>query len=87
VVETRGADSDRSRRALDGDYPRLLTRDALPSGLATFDRDDRDRVGIGGYDEEAGAMRVFVDTDTALARAWAERVYETFRRDSAPIDD
>jgi hypothetical protein len=80
VVET--LDEEGSRRALDGDHLKLRTRDALPYGLAVFD----DRVGIGGYDEETGTMRVFVDTDTALARAWAERVYETFRKDSTPLE-
>ncbi|WP_318569259.1 helix-turn-helix transcriptional regulator [Salinigranum marinum] len=70
-------------RALDEEdgHLKLLTREALPYGLALFD----DRVGIGGYDEETGTLRVFVDTDTAIARAWAERVYETFRRDSKPV--
>lgn len=66
-----------------GGHLKLLTSEALPYGLALFDR----RVGIGGYDEETGAMRVFVDTDTAIARAWAERVYETFRRDSKPLTE
>jgi hypothetical protein len=86
VVETLGDDEGEFRRALDGDHLKLRTRDALPYGLALFDGGDGDRVGIGGYDEETGPMRVFVDTDTALARAWAERVYETFRRDSTPIE-
>ncbi|WP_380675156.1 helix-turn-helix transcriptional regulator [Salinigranum sp. GCM10025319] len=88
VIETlRNADEGGSRRALDDDdrHLKLLTRDALPYGLALFDSPDGSRVGIGGYDEETGAMRVFVDTDTPLALAWAERVYETFRRDSVPL--
>jgi hypothetical protein len=85
VVEALDDDAGGLRRALDGHHLKLRTRDALPYGLALFDGGDRDRVGIGGYDEETGAMRVFVDTDTALARAWAERVYETFRTDSTPL--
>ena len=83
VIETLGEAGDEGfRRALDGSHLKLRTRDALPYGLALFD----DRVGIGGYDEETGAMRVFVDTDTAIARAWAERVYDTFRADSTPLE-
>jgi predicted transcriptional regulator len=81
VVETLRAADSGVERALDGDHLQLRTRDALPYGLALFD----DSVGIGGYDEETGAMRVFVDTDTAIARAWAERVYETYRENSTPL--
>jgi predicted transcriptional regulator len=76
-----GAD-DRVRQRRRDDHLKLRTRDALPYGLALFD----DRVGIGGYDEETGTMRVFVDTDTAIARAWGERVYETFKTNSIPIE-
>jgi hypothetical protein len=90
VVEVLQEADDGLRRALDGDGDgdrlTLRTRDALPYGLALFDGEDGERVGIGGYDEETGAMRVFVDTDTALARAWAERVYGTFRDDSTPLE-
>lgn len=46
-----------------------------------------DRVGIGGYDEETGTMRVFVDTDAAVAREWAERVYAVYRARSTPSDE
>jgi predicted transcriptional regulator len=60
----------------------LRTREALPYGLAIFD----DRVGVGGYDEETGAMRVFVDTDAGIAREWARRVFEAYRNDSEPLD-
>jgi hypothetical protein len=88
VIETlRDADEGSLRAVGDDRHLKLLTRDALPYGLALFDGEGRDRVGIGGYDEETGAMRVFVDTDAALALAWAERVYETFRRDSEPLSD
>ncbi len=73
---------DRVRRRLRDDHLKLRTRESLPYGLALFD----DRVGIGGYDEETGAMRVFVDTDTPIARAWGERVYETFEENSTPIE-
>jgi hypothetical protein len=87
VVDSLEQRDDGFRRTLDGDHLKLRTRDALPYGLALFDGENRDRVGIGGYDEETGTMRVFVDTDTAIARAWAERVYGTFRRDSEPLSD
>jgi hypothetical protein len=60
----------------------LRTRETLPYGLALFD----DRVGVSGYDEETGALKVFVDTDAVVARRWAERVYAAYRADSDPVD-
>ncbi|ADQ66983.1 hypothetical protein C499_04466 [Halogeometricum borinquense DSM 11551] len=59
----------------------LRTREALPYGLAIFD----ERVGVGGYDDETGTLRVFVDTDTDGARRWAEGVYEMYRQASEPV--
>ncbi|MFB6301641.1 MAG: helix-turn-helix transcriptional regulator, partial [Haloferacaceae archaeon] len=59
----------------------LRTRDDLPYGLAVFD----ERVGIGGYDESTGMMQVFVDTESPIAREWAERVYASVRADSEPL--
>ncbi|WP_228546411.1 helix-turn-helix transcriptional regulator [Halegenticoccus tardaugens] len=81
VVETLRATDEDFDAALEAGRLTLHTREALPYGLAVFD----DRVGIGGYDEETGAMRVFVDTDAAIAREWAERVYAAYRADSEPL--
>ncbi|WP_254764399.1 helix-turn-helix transcriptional regulator [Natrinema marinum] len=67
--------------AIDEGNVTVRTREALPYGLALFD----DRVGIGGYDEETGTMRVFVDTDAAIAREWATQVFESIRADSRPV--
>jgi predicted transcriptional regulator len=61
----------------------LRTREELPYGLAIFD----ERVGIGGYDESTGMMQVFVDTESPIAREWAERVYASVRADSEPLAD
>jgi predicted transcriptional regulator len=74
---------DRLREAVEAGHLRLHTREALPYGLAIFD----DRVGIAGYDEETGTMRVFVDSDSAVARGWADRVFETYRDHSEPIPE
>lgn len=68
--------------AIDAERLTLRTREKLPYGLAIFD----DHVGIGGYDDETGLMRAFVDTDSPIAREWAERVYESVREDSTPLD-
>ncbi|TYL39102.1 transcriptional regulator [Natronococcus pandeyae] len=67
--------------AIDEGNVAIRTRDALPYGLALFD----ERIGVGGYDEETGTMRVFVDTETAIAREWATRVFEEIRADSESL--
>ncbi|MFD1512635.1 helix-turn-helix transcriptional regulator [Halomarina rubra] len=61
----------------------LYARDALPYGLLVLD----DCVGIGGYDEDTGTLRVFVDSEDRTAREWAERAFEAYKSDSTPLDD
>jgi predicted transcriptional regulator len=73
---------ERAREAVERGHLALRTREDLPYGLAVFD----ERVGIGGYDERTGLMQVFVDTDSPIAREWAERVYTSVRADSEPLD-
>jgi len=73
---------EQAREAVERSHLTLRTREALPYGLALFD----DRVGIGGYDESTGQMQVFVDTDSPIAREWAERVYRSVRADSRPLE-
>jgi len=67
--------------AVESGHLTLRTRDDLPYGLAIFEA----RVGIGGYDESTGQMEVFVDTESPIAREWAERVYASVRADSEPL--
>ncbi|WP_123533378.1 helix-turn-helix transcriptional regulator [Halosimplex salinum] len=74
---------ERALEAIDRGHLTLRTRDELPYGLALFD----ERVGIGGYDETTGLMQVFADTDSPIAREWAERVYTSVRADSNPLDE
>ena len=74
---------DQAKEAVESGHLALWTRDDLPYGLAIFD----DRVGIGGYDEDTGLMQVFVDTDTQIAREWAERVYASVRASSEPLEE
>ncbi|WP_277552430.1 helix-turn-helix transcriptional regulator [Halobaculum limi] len=73
----------RASEAIERGHLALRTREELPYGLALFD----DRVGIGGYDSATGLMQVFVDTDAPIAREWAERVYDSVRADSEPLDE
>ncbi len=83
VVETLfEAYPERASEAVAAGHLQLRTREDLPYGLAIFD----DRVGIGGYDESTGQMHVFVDTDDPIAREWAERVYESVKADSEPLE-
>ncbi|WP_117595178.1 helix-turn-helix transcriptional regulator [Haloprofundus halophilus] len=83
VVETlRSTHPEQVADAIGHGHLALRTREALPYGLAIFDG----RVGIGGYDDETGTMRVFVDTDDGIAREWARRVFEAYRRDSVPLE-
>jgi predicted transcriptional regulator len=72
---------EQATAAIEAGHLALRTRDDLPYGLAIFD----ERVGIGGYDESTGQMEVFVDTDSPIAREWAERVYASVRADSASL--
>ncbi|WP_227354288.1 helix-turn-helix transcriptional regulator [Haladaptatus salinisoli] len=74
---------ERASTALDHGHLELRTREAFPYGLAIFD----DRVGIGAYDEKTGALQVFVDSDAAIARRWAERVFAVYRDRSEPLVD
>ncbi|KTG08319.1 transcriptional regulator [Haloprofundus marisrubri] len=82
VDALRETHPDKVADAVERGHLALRTREALPYGLAIFD----DRVGIGGYDDETGTMRVFVDTDDGIAREWARRVFEAYRRDSVPLE-
>ncbi|WP_455447777.1 helix-turn-helix transcriptional regulator [Natrinema thermotolerans] len=73
----------RATEAVERGHLTLRTREDLPYGLAIFD----ERVGIGGYDESTGMMQVFVDTESPIAREWAERVYASVSADSEPLTD
>jgi predicted transcriptional regulator len=73
---------EQAGEAIEREHLALRTRDELPYGLAIFD----ERVGIGGYDERTGHMEVFVDTESPIAREWAERVYASVRADSEPLE-
>lgn len=64
---------ERLQSAIDSGHVELRSRETLPYGLALFD-------------EETGMMRVFVDFDSAIACAWADRVFETYRNNSDLID-
>lgn len=41
---------------------------------------------IAGFDEETGTMRVLVDSDSAIACVWADRVFETYKNNSDLIE-
>jgi predicted transcriptional regulator len=68
--------------AVEAGHLTLSTHDDLPFGLAIFD----DRIGLGGYDDETGMLRAFVDTDAPDARRWALDLYERYREEAEPMD-
>lgn len=61
----------------------VRVHDDLPQyGLCLFD----DRVGISGYESDSGTVLALVDTDDPEVREWAETTYESYRRESRPLD-
>jgi hypothetical protein len=61
----------------------IRLHDSLPFGLAIFD----DRIGVAAHDPDTGALRAFVDTDSPVARDWAEAVYEAYEADSVVLEE
>ena len=60
-----------------------LVHDDLPSyGVGLFD----DRIAIVGNDLDSGAVKVLIDTDTPVAREWAESVYASYREEAQPFE-
>lgn len=55
---------------------------SLPFGLVILD----DRIGIAVRDPETNALSAFVDTDSSVAREWAEAVYETYKAESILLE-
>lgn len=61
----------------------IRLHDDLPAcGISLFD----DRVGIARYEPDSGTVRALIDTDDEEMREWAESRYESFRRESRPLD-
>lgn len=52
-----------------------------PYGVGILD----DQTVVSGCDPVSGAVQVLVDTDAADARAWAESVYEAYRREAPTL--
>lgn len=63
------------------DYFTLWVHDDLPYGLVLFD----DRIGIGVRDAKTRTLRTFVDTDSGVAREWAEAVYELYKAEAVRL--
>ena len=64
-----------------------FVHDSLPDsdwcGLGIYD----ERVGICCHDTETGTLKAVVDTGSPAALAWAESVYERYRREARLLDD
>lgn len=78
IVETA---PERSTAAAESGNLTLRIAKDLPCGLALFD----ERVGLGGYDPETGALAAFVDTDDPDAYAWGEAEFERYRADATVV--
>lgn len=61
----------------------IRLHDSLPFGLALFD----DRIGIAVGDPETNRLSAFIDTDSPVAREWAEAVYETYKDESILLEN
>jgi hypothetical protein len=82
VVETIVESApERSAEAAASGNLTLRVAEDVPCGLALFD----DRVGLGGYDPETGALCAFVDTDDPEAYAWAEGEFERVREGATVV--
>ncbi|OIB58225.1 helix-turn-helix transcriptional regulator [Natrialba sp. SSL1] len=82
AAAVRRTHPDLSREALEsGNLTVLLHREVPPYGISLFEH----RVGISGYNQDSGTVKVFVDTETPAARRWAEDTYEQFRREARPL--
>ncbi|ADD04776.1 HTH domain protein [Natrialba magadii ATCC 43099] len=73
---------DLSTETLESDNITVLLHEEVPPyGISLFDH----RVGISGYNQDSGTVKVFVDTETPAARRWAEDTYQRFRREARPL--
>ncbi|WP_224448540.1 helix-turn-helix transcriptional regulator [Haloprofundus salilacus] len=61
----------------------IRLHDSLPFGLAVFD----DRVGVAVRDPETNALTAFVDSDSSVAREWAEATYEAFESEAVLLEN
>lgn len=87
ILETVVAwDPRKAAKAMECENCTILLHDSLP---------DRNRCGIGIYDERTGIcchdhntklLQAVIDTKAPEAREWAESVYERYRRDARPFD-
>lgn len=61
----------------------IRLHESLPFGLVLFD----DRIGIAVRDPETNSLSAFIDTDSPVAREWAESVYETYKEESILLEN
>lgn len=60
----------------------MRIHDDIPFGLVILD----DRIGLGVRDEETGVPQAFVDTDSTMARAWAETIFDTYWSEATHLE-
>ena len=69
------------------DHCNVLVHDNLPDrercGIGIFD----ERVGICCHDADSRALRAWIDTDAPEARTWALSVFKRYRQEAQPADE
>ncbi|WP_312911354.1 helix-turn-helix transcriptional regulator [Natronosalvus caseinilyticus] len=87
LAATVAWDPEMVERAATRDHCTVLVHDDLPDrercGIGIFD----DRVGICCHDADTRALRAWIDTDAPKAREWALSVFEHYRRGARPADE
>lgn len=77
---------EKASEALSVPNATILLHEDLPDrdrcGIGIFD----DRIGICCHDAETGMLRAVIDTEAPEAREWAESVYRPYREEARPVD-
>ena len=86
LAATVAWDPEMMEKAAGRDNCTVLVHDDLPDrercGIGIFD----ERVGICCHDADSRALLAWIDTDAPEAREWARSVFERYRREARPAD-
>lgn len=87
LAATVAWDPELVKEAASRDHCTVLVHDDLPDrercGIGIFD----DRVGICCHDVDSRALRAWIDTDAPEAREWALSIFERYRQEARPADE
>ena len=87
LAATVAWDPEMVEKAAACDHCTVLVHDDLPDrercGIGIFD----DRIGICCHDADSRGLLAWIDTDAPEAREWALSVFERYRREARPADE